>query len=75
MGMLVEPGDLRLPLGRQQILSFFKKNSRTRHLAFKIKSLPFLLGQRLCIKIYATTGKFSLMPAYINLIHRHTKKK
>ena len=67
MGMLVEPGDLLLPLGRQEILSFCKKNSR--HLAFKIKSLPLFLGQRLCIKIYVTTGKFSLLPVYVNLIH------
>jgi len=28
MGMLVEPGDLLLPFGRQEILSFRKKNSR-----------------------------------------------
>ena len=66
MGMLVEPGDLLLTLGRQEILSFFKKNSS--HLACKIKSLPFFLGQRLCIKIYDTTGKFSLMPAVLTLI-------
>ena len=67
MGMLVEPGDLLLPFGRQEILSFCKKNSL--HLPCKINSPPFFLGQSLDIKIYVTTGKFSLMPVYVNLIH------
>ena len=56
MGMLVEPGDLLLPFGRQEILSFCEKNSL--QMACKIKSPPFFLGQRLDIKIYATTAKF-----------------
>ena len=54
-------------LGDKKFLVFAKRIAV--QLACKIKSRPFFLGQRLDIKIYATTSEFPLMPVYVNLIH------
>ena len=61
----MEPGDLLM--GDTKFLVFAKRIAV--QLACKIKSPLFFLGQRFDIKIYATTGKFPLMPVYVNLIN------